>query len=184
MIDYFDDINEIEKEVFITRFNKHVREDDHENRLLVCHENLQGAHYYFGNLNLRGVENLVLPHHAVEHEPGKDPDRSVKTGGKFFNQVIKDYINNYIPNNRFVDCYTKAKSQNNRFFSKDNLILGADFLFTTNKKDVADLNNGFSDNYPKSSIFIGNGFHRMIAYGLFLKEYGFRPIQVHYVHLI
>ena len=83
-----------------------------------------------------------------------------------------------------MDCHKKAKSQRNRFFSKDDLILGADFLFTTNKRQVADLNNDFSDNYPKSSIFIGNGFHRMIAYGLFLKEYGFRPIQVHYVHLI
>ena len=82
MIDYFDDINEIEKEVFITRFNQHVHQDVHENRLLSCHENLQGAKYYFGNLNLKGIENLVLPHHSVELEPGKDPDRPVKTGGK------------------------------------------------------------------------------------------------------
>ena len=40
---------------------------------------------------------------------------------------------------------------------------------------------GHYDSSWKDKLFIGNGFHRLVAYGLALKELGkFVPIEVYY----
>lgn len=181
MITYLDEKDDINKSEFILKYQNHLGTDTHENKLFKFHDEAKGLKYFKGYLNQQGFDNLVLPHHDVEHESGRNPDRSVETGGKYFNKVIDDYISNYIPNNRFSDCHNKAFEQKNCFFKLSDKILRADFLFVTNNKSIAHLTDDYNSYYPETSIFIGNGFHRMIAFGLFICENGFRPLEVFYV---
>lgn len=178
---YLNNLQKIDKSVFISRFEKHATDDKHENNLLHFHKTKNDLNYYLGLLNVIGIDNLVLPHHSVELEPGRDPDRPVKTGGDYFKRVITNYVEDYIPNKKFKDCYCKALSQGYKFFHTNDVELEADFLFVTNDKNIAHVTDDYSSNYPSNSIFIGNGFHRMISYGLFIEKYGFRTIEVHYV---
>ncbi len=181
MIEYLNDRTSITKEDFISSFKDHLRGDGHEDELFEFHNKQIGLQYFRGFLNEQGIENLVLPHHAVELEPGRSPDRPVKTGGELFNTIIQDYITNFIPNNRFVNCFTKATEQGKKFFNQNDGLLRADFIFVTNDKKIAHLNADYNSTYPSNCIFIGNGFHRMIAYGLFINSNGFKPLEVHYV---
>lgn len=181
MIEYLNNRISTTKSKFISRFKNHLRGDGHEDKLFEFHNTQVGLNYYKGLLNENGFKNLVLPHHAVEHEPGKSPDRPVKTGGEYFTTVIEDYISNYIPNQRFEACYTKAMKQGDSFFDSEDEYLRADFLFVTNNKNIAHLNADYNSQYPSNCIFIGNGFHRMIAFGIFTNANGFKPLEILYV---
>lgn len=181
MIEYLDNRISITKSEYLSSFENHLRGDGHEDKLYELHNEQEELHYYQGLLNERGFKNLVLPHHAVEFEQGKSPDRSVKTGGKYFTKVIEDYTSNYIPNRRFMACHKKAMEQSNKFFDVGDEYHRADFLFVTNNKEIAHLNDEYNSPYSSNCIFIGNGFHRMIAFGLFTNANGFKPLEIHYV---
>src|SRR5262245_46685677 len=108
---YFDNVHKIERNGFLVRFGKHVfdREKLDEFELeIFC--NFASAKYlqcYLGNLNERGLDNLVLPHHAIDMDGKSSPDRPVKVDGDKFRKVIRDYQEDYIPNTRFPICTKK-----------------------------------------------------------------------------
>lgn len=72
--------------------------------------------------------------------------------------------------------------QKARFFHTDHLTLKADFLFVCNQRELAHPGNHYDDSHGQHKIYIGNGFHRFVAYGLWKFEYGFKPLELFYVH--
>ena len=137
-----------------------------------------------------GKKNLILPHHATEIEHGKDPNMAVKTGGEKFHKVTEDYINNYIPNKRFPNCVKKIQDSKSRFPDNDNALLKAKFLFVCNHKDYAHPNEEMvhydttHEENGENKIYMGNGFHRFVAYGLWISENGFKPLELYYAHYV
>jgi hypothetical protein len=181
---YFDGLQPIEKSEFLTKFDEHIKKrpkiDSTEKQIFQTLQDSASLSYYLGTLNEKGIENLILPHHAVELEPGRDPDRPVKLGGDQFYNVIRNYIENYIPNSRFPKGTKKLLEQKSRFFN-DNSILKADFLFVCNQKEYAHPENHYDDSHGQNKIYIGNGFHRFVAYGLWISQNGFKPLELYYV---
>lgn len=182
---YFDDLQPIEKSESLEEFDKHIKNrpkiDCTEKQILRELEDCDSLIYYLGALNEKGLENLVLPHNAFEVEPGRKPDRPVKVGGDRFCNVVRAYIEDYIPNSRFPEGTRKILEQKRSFFNDDNSILEADFLFVCDQREYAHPGSHYDDSHGPNRIYIGNGFHRFVAYGLWISENGFKPLKSYYV---
>jgi hypothetical protein len=181
---YFNNLQEFNKPDFMNFFLAHIQNretiDITEKQTFDGLQMCNSMRFYFATLNEMGLDNLVVPHHAVELELNKQPDRPVKTGGEAFTKVIRDYSQNYIPNLRFPKCGNKALAQQSHFFNAAHSTLQAEFLFISNDRNYAHPGH-YDDSHGEDKIFIGNGFHRFIAYGLWISQYGFKLIEVYYV---
>jgi hypothetical protein len=159
-----------------TRINEREKPDDFEKDVF---RELKEADYlicYSTNLNKNGIDNLILPHHATESLP----DRQVKVGGDTFHKVISNYHEDYIPNSKFPICVKKIQEQQSHFFGENDPVLKADFLFVSNDREFAHPNH-YDNSHGENKIFMGNGFHRLVAYGLWVRQNGFRPLEVYYI---
>jgi hypothetical protein len=58
--------------------------------------------------------------------------------------------------------------------------LKADFLFVCNDKEMAHPNH-YDNTHGEHKIYMGNGFHRFVAYGLWISQNGFQPLELYYV---
>src|SRR5687768_15985921 len=118
---YFDDLQPIEKSEFLNRYAAHINErekpDEFEKTVLQRLEGTVHLACYLAKLNEKGCDNLILPHHATTLEPG-DPDRAVKDGGDTFRNVVRNFLEHYIPADRFSKCTKKIQEQNSFFFGK------------------------------------------------------------------
>ena len=183
---YFNDLRPIRKSEFFSKFDEHIskRKKPDEMEKIVFQDlkdNSSFLTFYIGMLNEMGIENLILPHHSAEDDGLKDPDRTVKEGGEKICTVIEDYNNKFIPNKRFPKGTDKIQKQKSRFFNNDNSILKADFLAVCNQREWA--HRGHYDiTHGNSKIYICNGFHRLVAYGLWICENGFKPLELYYAH--
>ncbi len=183
---YFDNLQEIERAEFLKRFGKHVlnrdKLDPFELGTFCSLVGVGSLKCYLGALTDTGLDNLILPHHAAAHESGREPDREVKSGGQGFHIVIENYRKNYIPNQRFPESTKKIASQQYHFFAAEDSLLRADFLFVSNDKELAHKEH-YDTSHGENKIYIGNGFHRFVAYGLWISQNGFKPLEVYYVEL-
>ena len=77
--DYFDQVIEIQRAEFIAIFYSHMTSrdtiDGAERKIFNAHNDSISTKYFKGLIKQTGIDNLILPHHAVELESGKDPDR-------------------------------------------------------------------------------------------------------------
>ncbi|MEQ9285561.1 MAG: hypothetical protein RIG77_01555 [Cyclobacteriaceae bacterium] len=177
MREYFDQLKQVPKQEFIENF--HLQETDSKRRkqpdgfsLDRIPEHERESHNYFkGRLNQRGIDNLILPSHI-------HPDRTnvVDSSGQPFNDVIHRFSNEFTFENS--PCAKKAHAQLSHFFDKSKAVQEAEFIY---------LCNNFNVSHPKqyslkwtNKLFIGGGFHRLIAYGLFIEQNGFSPLKVYY----
>jgi hypothetical protein len=186
MKELFNSLCQIERHEFLHSFQKHVENrvtiDATEKQIFRSLQNADNLNFYVGALNELGIGSVILPHHAVELEPGKAPDRPVKKGGDSFQNVIRHYDEIYGPNSRFSDCLVKIQRIQTYFFNNRDLPMNADFLFVCNQRALAHPGDDHYDaSHGDRKLYIGNGFHRFVAYGLWIRKYGFRPLEVHYV---
>ncbi len=184
---YFDDLQGIERTEFLKLFGKHVLNheqlDEFELGIFCNLVAAKGFQCYQGLLNKKGFAHLILPHHAVELEPGRNPDRPVKGGGDAFSNVVRSYKQDFEPNGRFPSCVGKITAQQSRFFGADDAVLRAEFLFVSNDKELAHPGH-YNNSHGASKIYIGNGFHRFVACGLWLENHAFKPLEVFYAELL
>ena len=186
---YLDNLQSIKASEFFRKFAEHINNREKENKLdktesgifQTLQENSSSLTFYFGILNRKGIENLILPHHGVEIENNKSPDRPVKLGGDKFSNVIEAYINNYVPNGRFPKGTDKIQGQKSRFFNNLDPVLKADFLCVCNQREYAHPGDHYDGTHGNNKIYICNGFHRFVAYGLWISKNGFKPLEVYYV---
>jgi len=190
---YLDNLQPIKELEFFEKFDEHIYkrepvDTNEEDTFQILKENSGSLTFYFGILNEMGIENLILPHHEHKLERGRNPDRAVKKGGEGFHKIIKDYRDNYIPNKRFPACVEKIQEQQSRFFNNNDPLLEADFLFVCNYKDYAHPNEK-GEHYDithekngENRIYMGNGFHRFVVYGLWISKNGFKPLELYYAH--
>lgn len=186
---YFDNLQQIEKSEFLNKFREHEHMDDgnpKDGMVKQIFEKLQDSNslnYYLGILNKKGIENLILPQHDHDYIKDGNPDRPVKVGGEKFSTVTRAYIEDYIPNSKFPNCRNKIRElkQKSGFFNKDDSILKADFLFVCSQKEYAHPGPQYDNSHGQNKIYIGNGFHRFVAYSLWVSENGFKPLELYYV---
>jgi len=177
MRECFNDLNEVSIQEFIENF--HLQETDPERReypdgfsLDRIPEHKDSNHKYFkGILNEQGISLLVLPSHM---HPNKT--YIVESSGELFQEVIKKFID--ILSKENSPCFKKANDQSKYFFNKLKPYQEAEFIY---------LCNNFNISHPKqysekwiNKLFIGGGFHRLVAYGLFINRHGFSPLKVYY----
>jgi len=187
---YFDNLQLIKKSEFFRKFDEHINNraktsklDETESKIFqTLQKNSNSLTFYLGTLNEKGIENLILPHHAVEIENNRNPDRPVKLGGDKFFDVIEAYINHYIPNRRFPIGTGKIQGQKSRFFNGLTPVLKADFLCVCNQPGYAHPGDHYDDTHGSNKIYICNGFHRFVTYGLWISENGFKPLDLYYAH--
>jgi len=120
---YFDDLRQIETPEFLSKYATHVnsREKPDPFEIDVFEGLKKSVSYltcYLARLNEKGIDNLILPHHATTLEPeGPDTDRAVKDGGDTFRNVANNFLR-YIPASRFPKCVKKIQEQKSYFSEK------------------------------------------------------------------
>jgi len=137
--------------------------------------------FFKGFIEKEEIEKLILPHHNGQIEHGKEPSIVVKLGGESFKKVIKDFLDNYIPNHRFPNTVNKVLKLRQHFFQSQEQSFEANFIFISNDSEIAHDLNHYDTSHGPNKLFIGNGFHRIVAYGLAIEELGFRPLEVYLV---
>jgi len=191
MKECFDELKAIECAAFFERFEKHVSnrtsEDRHEREISRGLHEVRGyMHCYVGVLGEESLKHIILPHHThgpLEH--GREPDRPTKVGGESLIKVASDFRERFIPANRFSPCAEKILGQKQRddFFNILDSVFEADFLLVSNHPEYAHP-RGVYDDHGTGKLYVGNGYHRFIAYRLWILENNsFKPLRVHYVEL-
>ncbi len=191
MKECFDELEAIDCAAFLEGFGYHVAnrtsEDRHEKEIYQDLREVRGyMHCYVGVLREESLEHIILPHHThspLEH--GKEPDRPTKPGGESLDKVAGDFEERFIPENRFQSCSQKIQELKQRedFFSTSDSVFEADFLFVSNHPEYAHP-RGVYDDHGAGKLYVGNGYHRFIAYRLrILENDSFKPLRVHYVEL-
>lgn len=180
---FFDPIN---RDLFFQKFKNQVfsRNDGIDTFEKNKYDELLGTpglEFFKGSIKKEDIEKLVLPWHTGQREPNRDPDIVVKTGGKLFSLVIQDFINNYLPKDRFPKTVKKVLSLKKKFYQTDSQSFKANFIFISNDREVAHDSTHYDTTHGKDKLFIGNGFHRFVAYGISIEEFGFKPLEVYYV---
>jgi hypothetical protein len=192
MKEYFDGLEVIECAEFFGRFRKHINnrvsEDRHEKDILQGLYDVRGyMRCYLGILKEEGLKHIILPHHThspLEH--GREPDRPTKLGGECLDKVASDFGERFIPENRFMPCSEKIQALRQRedFFNASDSVFKADFLFVCNRWEYAHPRGDEYRDHGEGKLYIGNGYHRFIAYRLWILENKlFKPLQLHYVEL-
>ena len=191
---YFNNLQDIESNEYFERFKAHIYDrnpfDDTELQIFnTLNNNSNSLTFLIGSLNEEGVQNLNLPHRQKEDEndPGDPP---VKLGGNAFYEVVRQYDEEFIPNRRFPKGTCKILSQNHCFFDKEDTVLKADFLSICNERELAHPEPDdptlprvhYDDSHGDNKIYINNGFHRLVAYGLWILKNGFRPLEVYFAY--
>jgi len=179
----FSPISKIE---FLTRFHEQVYDrlggvDPYEERKYKELKTLVNLEYFEGFLEKSDLEILILPHHATEIEHGRQPDRVVKAGGHSFYAVINDFLSNYIPDGRFPKTVAKVLDLKTQFFKSGSATFDANFIFISNDRTIAHDETHYDASHGRGKLFLGNGFHRLVAYGLAIEQQVFKPLKVHLV---
>ena len=127
---------EINKKVFFQRFEKQVYSrldgvDSFEEQKY--HELLHttGLRFFEGFLGTDHIEKLVVPQHDGQIDCNRSPDRVVKVGGQSFDLVISDFLNIYIPKNRFPKTVSKVLSLKKRFYETNLQTFDANFIYVS-----------------------------------------------------
>lgn len=181
----FDGLKEILKSEFINKFEAHeldrtrYNEDFDKYALNTIIPGLKiddRTHYFKGFLNQNGYNNLILPHHNHNETNLIPPDGSqVLIVLKGFNKLKSPLSNS--------DCINKILKIKSKIFKPSLDTWNVDFLFLSNNHFLSHPGGNHYGDYGSDKIFIGNGIHRLIAYGLALKEIGtFKPIEIYYGH--
>ncbi len=179
MIKYFEILKEVTKEELIEKFKSHElkREpaDMYAQKTIIGGlENSNVLSYFKCRLKVEGLNNLILPYHA---------HNATTTGpqwGKEFQGVVADVIS--IPEWANSDCVKKILEIKENFFGTPGDFWYPEFLLLSNDKDLVHPGGDhYHANYGRDKLFIGNGFHRLVAYGLALRDIDkFIPLELYY----
>ena len=181
---YFHHVENVRTSDFFEKFGTHMRErqsvDEKEKDI---YNNLQSLEHsdllscYSAELTECGIANLILPYH--EHESQLAP-----RGGCTLRQVVSTFQQQQLPDSVKSECIKKILDIHDRFFAKDTLIFEAEFIFVCNSRKYAhDTKFHYGPHHGPNRIYIGNGFHRFAAYGLWMEAHGFRPLKLYFAHI-
>ena len=67
------------------------------------------------------------------------------------------------------------------FYNPNSRSFEANFIFISNDREVAHDLTHYDTSHGKDMLFIGNGFHRFVAYGISIEESGFNALEVYCV---
>ena len=174
---YFEIIKTVNKDIIIEKFKVHeasrpTGKDDFAHQRINDLIKSDEIKYYKCKLKKEALSSLVLPHHD-------DDSFSVPSGGKIFYDVISD--KNLFKEKANTNCIRKIIEIKNSLFPKtDTKAWQYSFLLLSNDKELVHPGH-YHNNYGTDKIYIANGFHRLVAYGLALEGLNeFVSIEVYY----
>ena len=136
--------------------------------------------YWKCNSTCQTVNKLRLPYHIHNNKGDKSDIELVGKNGillKDFYRVFEEHRNNP-PKKECIDKIVKLKRV---FFASPSNSYKPDFILLSNDGNLVHKGNYFGK--YTDELFIANGFHRLAAYSLALKELGhFFPIEIYYGH--
>lgn len=173
MFDCFDELREISQKEFLNNYRHHEETkgwpDQFAKYVYKQIETDQQAKYYKGLLNGKGYEKLIMPWH--DHGIGLVPP-----GGWPIKEALTAYKTQLTKTN--AECIEKISSLQSIFkIGEDPLY--ADFLFFSNKGDLVHPGHY---THQGERLYLGNGFHRILAYAIWNESAGFKRLKVYYVH--
>ena len=120
--------------------------------------------FYKVSLEENELKKIILPHHIHD-------SNIVRKGGMPILdccEILRSYSNN--PNSK---CLRKVKEIKVEMM-KENSKCRESFILLSSDKETVHWNH--YGEYSNSSLFIANGFHRLLALGLIYEEHGIIPM--------
>lgn len=177
MLEYFEIVKEVSRDDLTKAFKDHesTRPEGSDTNAQERIEELESKDvlsYYKCRLTEEALNNLILPYHV------HDDVTTTKLGGDNLSVVMHDVVSKW-PNSV---CGKKIADIKARMFGPSVRFWDPGFLLLSNDKNLAHPGNDHYEEFTwKNKLFIFNGFHRLVAYGLALQELGkFAPIEVYY----
>jgi hypothetical protein len=140
---------------------------------LLNHIKHKGQHYYVANLTEEGYEHLFIAYHVHD-------TTIVSRSGEPLNTIAVKYVGD--KQAEFRECMQKVQSiknaidtefrQTGQFFQELKMPLVSDC------PDLAVSGHYEKRDDPKS-LYVG-GYHRFVAYGVWVLENGFQPLRLFY----
>lgn len=132
------------------------------------------------NTTLEASRNLILPWHRHPNRNKSETIALLDEEGAAFEE-LSDYFEKLKDNPKKEDCIDKIQRIKRSMFSDGSCqIFDSKFMLLSNDKELVHPNN-YHGTY-QDKLFIANGFHRLFAYSLTLRELDkFVPIEVYYV---
>lgn len=121
----------------------------------------------------KSTAKICFPEHCDGTEPGRDPDREVKTDGNGFDSVIRDF-ETLTESKRFPDCIQRLREISSKLKTNRGIIPPG-LVWMTEECELTMVSYGSA----KEKVFLGNGFHRTVSIGLLAKSERVEGIQVY-----
>lgn len=175
----FADKSSIEKNEVLRQFQAHetIREkrDDFAHDIIERLRNNNDLRYYKCKLSQSELENLALPWH--EHDIGLIPK-----GGQILLSSCESFKKKE-KNHPDSCCIKKVRLLQDKLFYKKDLDLNSSFILPSNEPEY--VHPGQYNNFNKDTLFIANGFHRLLAIGLYYYDNNkFTPFDIYYAEKI
>jgi hypothetical protein len=174
-------LEEISKEQFLAAWADEDRASGHPDSYMEErrkeHAAFEGLKYYLATFTMHGLAHLVVGHHV--HPAGRTRARP---GGELLETVVSRYWSE-IRNGQTDDCldrFQRIRGELNSVVQVSGDLLKADYslgrVFVSGY--MAMPGNGYRD-HGNDALYAGN-FHRFVGYGLWVKEYSYRPAKVYF----
>ena len=174
-------LEEISKEQFLAAWKDEDEASGHDDSYMEKrrkeHAAFEGLRYYLATITVHGLAHLVVGHHV--HPAGQT---RVGPGGELLEIVVSRYWSE-IQNGQTDVCLDRLLNIREELNSA--VQTSGDLLRANNSlgrifdsSQLATLGHSYN-NHGNEALYASN-FHRFAGYGLWVKEYGYRPAKVYY----
>lgn len=190
MKEYFNDIKgPIDKDKILQHFSEHEIEREEKNNgesdpnakhIIGLLKNDKSLSYWKCTFSEQTIEKLRLPYHIHNNKGDNSGIELIGQNGTLLNDFYLHY-EKFKNNPKKKECIDKINNIKEIFFNGLTDLYNANFVLLSNDGNLVHKGN-YVGNYI-NELFIANGFHRLAAYSLTLRELGrFIPIEVYYGH--
>ncbi len=170
-------LKEISRDEFLAARLSQECEKDSPDKVAICtllnHLTQQGQKYYRATLTKDGIHNLIIAHHK------HGEDLMVSEGG----QPLADIVGKYAAEEPHNECWQKVAGMKEiiaQEVQKTGGIFPESMMpFVSDVPDLAVKGEGHYREYGPEHLYIG-GYHRFVAYCLWVKENDFQPLRLYY----
>jgi hypothetical protein len=174
--DYFEIVEEISKNRFLETWKKEeeLSKHPHDSNTWVRlkkHEEYTELKYYIGKLTENGFNHLILPYHT-------HANNEVNWGGEPFWDVISKYLPRIREKQSDVclkELY-RIRDELLVWFNRSGTRSEAGFNLGRIYDDFNLAMPGHYRNHGENRLYVGN-YHRFVAYGLWITEFGYQPLE-------
>lgn len=190
MKEYFNNIRgSIDRDKVLRYFSVHEIEREEKNNdksdpnakhIIGLLKNDKNLSYWKCTSTEQTIEKLRLPYHIHDNEGDNSRIELIGPYGILLNDFYLHY-EKFKDNPKKKECIDKINKIKEFFFDRLADSYNANFVLLSNDGNLVHKGN-YVGNYI-NELFIANGFHRLAAYSLTLREVGrFIPIEVYYGH--